>query len=67
MITLQGMQLNQKGYILYLTSATVEELKNWFDADRVYTDIWKREKPEGYQRIPDKERFMKIAENGEGK
>jgi DGQHR domain-containing protein len=67
MITLQGMRLNQKGYILYLTSATVEELKSWFDADRIYPDIWKREKPEGYQRIPDKERFMKIAEYVEGK
>jgi DGQHR domain-containing protein len=45
----------------------VEEIKNWFDADRVYPDIWKREKLEGYQRIPDKERFMKIAEYVEGK
>jgi DGQHR domain-containing protein len=62
MITLQGIRLNQRGYILYLTSTTVEELKSWFDADRIYPDIWKREKPEGYQRQPDKERFRRIAE-----
>lgn len=45
----------------------MEELKNWFDADRIYPDIWKREKLEGYQRIPDKKRFRKIAEYVEGK
>jgi DGQHR domain-containing protein len=67
MITLQGIRLNQKGYILYLTSTTVEKLKNWFDADRVYPDIWKREKFEGYQRTPDEKRFKKIAEYVEGK
>jgi len=67
MITLQGMRLKQKGYILYLTSVTVEEIKKWFDAGNIYADIWKREKQEGYQRIPDKERFMKIAEYVEGK
>lgn len=62
MITLQGLRLNQRGYILYLTSVTVEELKKWFDADRIYPDIWKREKQEGYQRTPDKQRATKIAE-----
>jgi len=67
MITLQGMRLNQKGYILYLTSATVEELKSWFDTGHIYADIWKREKQEGYQRIPDKKRFKEIAEYLEGK
>lgn len=67
MITLQGLRLNQKGYTLYLTSATVEEIKDWFEADRVYPDIWKRERPEGYQRLPDKDRFEKIAEYIRGK
>ena len=67
MITLQGIRLNQKGYILYLTSATVEQLKNWMEADRICPDIWKREKAEGYQRTPDKKRFQKIAEYVEGK
>jgi DGQHR domain-containing protein len=66
MITLQGMRLRQRGYTLYLTSATVEELKNWHDADRIYPDIWKREKPEGYQRVPDMQRAMKIAQYVEG-
>jgi len=67
MITLQGMRLNQKGYILYLTSATVEEIKKWFDGGYFFADVWKREKQEGYQRIPNKDRFMKIAEYVEGK
>src|SRR4030043_35838 len=67
MITLQGMRLNQKGYTLYLTSATVEELNNWNDADRIFPDIWKREKPEGYQRLPDMQRAMKIARYIEGR
>jgi DGQHR domain-containing protein len=67
MITLQGMRLNQKGYILYLTSATVEEIKKWFDAGNIYADIWKREKEEGYQREPNKTRFKEIAEYLEGK
>jgi len=67
MITLQGMRLNQKGYILYLTSATVEEIKNWFDSGHIYADIWKREQKEGYQRIPDKKRFKDIANYLEGK
>ncbi len=67
MITLQGMQLKQKGYTLYLTSATVEEIKKWFDAGNVYADIWKREKEEGYQREPNKTRFKEIAEYLEGK
>jgi len=62
MITLQGMRLNQKGYYLYLTSATVEKIKKWFDAGNIYADIWKREKEEGYQREPDKARFREIAE-----
>jgi DGQHR domain-containing protein len=63
MITLQGMRLSQRGYTLYLTSATVEELKSWFESDRIYPDIWKRDKPEGgYQRLPDKQRVTKIAE-----
>jgi len=66
MITLQGMRLNQKGYILYLTSATVEEIKKWFDAGNVYTDIWKREKQEGYQRMPNEKRFKEIAKYLEG-
>lgn len=67
MISLQGMRLNQKGYILYLTSATVEEIKNWFDNGHIYADIWKREQQEGYQRIPNKERFKEIAKYLEGK
>jgi DGQHR domain-containing protein len=67
MITLQGMRLNQKGYILYLTSATVEEIKKWFDAGNIYADVWKREKEEGYQREPNKKRFKEIAEYLEGK
>jgi len=66
MITLQGMRLNQKGYILYLTSATVEELKSWFDAGHICADIWKRGQQEGYQRVPDKKRFMEIAKYLEG-
>jgi len=67
MITLQGMRLNQKGHILYLTSATVGELKSWFDTGHIYADIWKREKQEGYQRIPDKKKTKEIAEYLEGK
>ena len=67
MITLQGMKLNQKGYILYLTSATVEEITNWFDAGHIRADIWKRDYQEGYQRIPNKERFKEIAEYLEGR
>jgi DGQHR domain-containing protein len=66
MITLQGMRLNQKGYILYLTSATVEEIKKWFDAGNIYADIWKREKQEGYQRAPNEKRFKEIAKYLEG-
>jgi DGQHR domain-containing protein len=66
MITLQGMRLNQKGYILYLTSATVEEIKKWFDAGNIYADIWKREKEEGYQRAPNEKRFKEIAKYLEG-
>jgi len=66
MITLQGMRLNQKGYILYLTSATVEEIKKWFDAGNIYADIWKREKQEGYQRMPNEKRFKEIAKYLEG-
>jgi len=67
MITLYGVRLNQKGYIVYLTSTTVEELKNWMDADRIRPDIWKRDVPDGYQREPDKKRFKKIADYLEGK
>ncbi len=66
MITLQGMRLNQKGHILYLTSATVEEIKKWFDAGNIYADIWKREKEEGYQRAPDAKRYKEIAKYLEG-
>jgi len=66
MITLQGMRLNQKGYILYLTSATVEEIKKWFDADNIYCDIWNRQKKQGYQREPIKKRFKEIADYLEG-
>ncbi|MCJ7791485.1 MAG: DGQHR domain-containing protein, partial [Dehalococcoidia bacterium] len=62
MITLQGLRLNQRGYTLYLTSATVQQLKNWYDTNGICADIWKREKQEGYQRQPDKERFRRIAE-----
>lgn len=61
MITLQGIRLNQKGYNLYLTSATVEEIKKWFDDDNFFADIWKRERDEGYQRQPDKARYKDIA------
>jgi len=67
MITLQGMRLNQKGYTLYITSVTVEELHKWFEADRIVPDIWKRERQEGYQRAPDTARAKKIAEYVEGK
>jgi len=67
MITLQGMRLNQKGYILYLTSATIEELNNWRNAGNIYAEIWKRENPEFYQRQPNKKRYHKIAEYVEGK
>ena len=66
MISLQGMRLKQKGYILYLTSATVEEIKKWFDAGNIYADIWKREKEEGYQRAPNEKRFKEIAKYLEG-
>jgi len=67
MITLQGMRLNQKGYILYLTSATVEEIKKWFEDGHISADIWKRGQKEGYQRIPNKERYKEIAKYLEGK
>jgi len=67
MITLQGMRIIQKGYILYLTSATVEELNNWNDVDRIVPDIWKREKQDGYQRLPNMQRAMKIARYVEGR
>jgi len=66
MITLHGIRLNQKGYTLYLTSVTVEELKSWMDADRIRPDIWKRAKKEGYQREPDRKRFREIAKYLEG-
>jgi len=61
MITLQGIRLNQKGYNLYLTSATVEDIKKWFDDDNFFADIWKRERDEGYQRQPDETRYKDIA------
>jgi hypothetical protein len=54
MITLTGMRLNQKGYTIYLTSAKVEELKDWLTHGHIFADIWKRERDEGYQRTPDK-------------
>ena len=66
MITLQGMRLNQKGYILYLTTATIEELENWFVAGHICADIWKGGVPEGYQRVPNKKRFKEIAAYLEG-
>jgi len=67
MITLQGIRLNQKGYTLYLTSTTVERLKDWFENDRIRPDIWKRDTSEGYQRAPDKQRITEIAGYLEGK
>ena len=67
MITLYGVRLNQKGYIIYLTSATIEELKKWMYEGHIFADIWKRESPEGYQREPDRKRFKKIANYLEGK
>jgi len=67
MITLYGMKLTQKGFTIYLTSATVEQLKKWKEADRIYPDIWRREKPDGYQRMPDPERYVKIADYIQGK
>lgn len=67
MIALQGMRLNQRGYTLYLTSATVEEIASWFDNGLIYADIWKRDQQEGYQRTPDKKRYKEIAEYIEGK
>lgn len=67
MITLAGMRLNQKGNIIYLTSVTIEDLKKWVDNDYISADIWKRDRPEGYQRMPDSQRAQKIAEYIEGK
>jgi len=67
MITLYGVQLKQKKWTLYLTSATVEQFNDWMKADRIYPEIWKREKMDGYQREPDKKRFKKIADYLEGK
>ena len=67
MITLQGIRLNQKGYTLYLTSTTVEKLKDWFENDRIRPDIWRRDTSEGYQRAPDKQRIAEIAGYLEGK
>jgi len=67
MITLYGIKLIQKDHTIYLTTATVEELKSWMEMDRVCADIWKREKSEGYQRTPDAKKFKKIADYIEGK
>jgi DGQHR domain-containing protein len=67
MITLYGIRLDQKKNNIYLTTATVEQLTDWMDADRIRPDIWKREWPEGYQRLPDKGRFKQIADYIEGK
>lgn len=67
MIVLDGLKLNQRGYTLYLTSATVEQIKRWSEEDRICADIWKRERQDGYQREPDRNRFRKIAEYVERK
>jgi len=67
MITLQGIRLNQKGHILYLTSATVEEIKKWFDAGSIWADVWKKGPQEGYQRRPNEKRCKEIAKYLEGK
>ncbi len=67
MITLDGVKLNQKGYTLYLTSATIGEINNWYELGHFFADIWKREKEDGYQREPDKQRVMEIAGYVEGK
>jgi len=67
MITLDGVKLNQKGYILYLASATIGDINNWYELGHFFADIWKREKEDGYQREPDKQRVMEIAGYIEGK
>lgn len=45
----------------------MEDFKSWMDAGSISPDIWKREIPDGYQRMPDKKRFKKIADYLEGK
>jgi DGQHR domain-containing protein len=67
MIRLYGIQLNQKGYHVYITAVKVEQIKKWYDTEYICADIWKRDRPDGYQRTPDKRRFKKIAEYLQGK
>jgi len=67
MITLYGMCLKQKDYVIYLTSMTIEQLNQLSRESLLKADIWRKDMSEGYQRPADKERFAKIADYIEGR
>lgn len=66
MLTIPAIEIAQGKHRLYLTAIRGGDLRNWMEpksgSSPIKADIWdKGERPEGYQRPPDKDRIADIA------